>query len=129
MRIAKGDDWKTEPMPSASTKIALEKLYSQEEFDRITAGVIPEQMEDKWFIFYEAPWIYLHRSWTGFCIFKVRFEVVGDSVKIAEVQVNRDPAEYSNTDDKRNASMLLILLNSLSGRDVRNEMLRYIKGQ
>ncbi|MEH1793593.1 hypothetical protein [Nostoc sp.] len=129
MRIAKRDDWKTEPMPSASTKIALEKLYSQEEFDRITAGVIPEQMEDKWFIFYEAPWIYLHRSWTGFCIFKVRFEVVGDSVKIAEVQVNRDPAEYSNTDDKRNASMLLILLNSLSGRDVRNEMLRYIKGQ
>ncbi|MEH1893896.1 MAG: hypothetical protein V7K94_01005 [Nostoc sp.] len=124
MQIAKRDDWKTEPMPSASTKIALEKLYSQEEFDRITAGVIPEQMEDKWFIFYEAPWIYLHRSWTGFCIFKVRFEVVGDSVKIAEVQVNRDPAEYSNTDDKRNASMLLILLNSLSGRDVRNEMLR-----
>ncbi|OYE00476.1 hypothetical protein [Nostoc sp. 'Peltigera membranacea cyanobiont' 232] len=129
MRIAKRDDWKTEPMPSASTKIALEKLYSQEEFDRITAGVIPEQMEDKWFIFYEAPWIYFHRSWTGFCIFKVRFEVVGDSVKIAEVQVNRDPAEYSNTDDKRNASMLLILLNSLSGRDLRNEMLRYIKGQ
>ncbi|MEH2216833.1 MAG: hypothetical protein V7K72_06785 [Nostoc sp.] len=43
--------------------------------------------------------------------------------------LNRDPAEYSNTDDKRNASMLLILLNSLSGRDVRNEMLRYIKGQ
>ncbi|MEH2094588.1 hypothetical protein [Nostoc sp.] len=129
MRIAKRDDWKTEPMPSASTNITVEKLYSQEEFDRITAGVIPEQMEDKWFIFYEAPWMYLHRSWTGFCIFKVRFEVVGDSVKIAEVQVNRDPAEYSNTDDKRNASMLLILLNSLSGRDVRNEMLRYIKGQ
>ncbi|MEH2215628.1 MAG: hypothetical protein V7K72_00570 [Nostoc sp.] len=90
MRIAKRDDWKTEPMPSESTKIALEKLYSQEEFDRITAGVIPEQMEDKWFIFYEAPWIYLHRSWTGFCIFKVRFEVVGDSVKIAEVQVRNE---------------------------------------
>ncbi|MEH2077262.1 MAG: hypothetical protein V7K57_23160 [Nostoc sp.] len=129
MRIAKRDDWKTESMPSASTNITVEKLYSQEEFDRITAGVIPEQMEDKWFIFYEAPWVYLHRNWTGFCIFKVRFEVVGDSVKIAKVYVNRDPEQYSNTDHERDASMLSILLDSRARRDVRNEMLGYIKGQ
>ncbi|MEH1818346.1 MAG: hypothetical protein V7L31_04480 [Nostoc sp.] len=118
MQIAKRNDWKTEPMPSTSTNITLEKVYSQEEFDRIAAGVIPEQMEDKWFIFYEAPWLYLHRSWTGFCIFKVHFEVIAESVKIAEVQVNRDPEEYSNTDDERDASMLRILLDSRSERDV-----------
>ncbi len=129
MRIAKRDDWKTQPMPSASTKIALEKFYSQEEFDRIAAGLIPEQMEDKWFIFYEAPWLYLHRSWTGFCIFKVRFEVVGESVKIAEVEVNREQGQQLNTDHERDASMLGILLDSRARRDVRNEMLGYIKGQ
>ncbi|MEH2197065.1 hypothetical protein [Nostoc sp.] len=129
MRIAQRDDWKTEPMPSASTNITVEKLYSQEEFDRITAGVIPEQMEDKWFIFYEAPWLYLHRSWTGFCIFKVRFEVVGESVKIAEVEVNREQGQQLNTDHERDASMLSILLDSRARRDVRNEMLGYIKGQ
>ena len=129
MRIAKRNDWKTEPMPSVSKNIMLEKVYSQEEFDRIAAGVIPEQMEDKWFIFYEAPWLYLHRSWTGFCIFKVRFEVVAENVKIAEVQVNRDPAQYSNTDDERDASMLGILLDSRSERDVRSQMLGYIKAQ
>ncbi|MBN3894455.1 MAG: hypothetical protein HWQ41_04030 [Nostoc sp. NOS(2021)] len=116
-------------MPSASTNITVEKLYSQEEFDRIAAGVIPEQMEDKWFIFYEAPWLYLHRSWTGFCIFKVRFEVVGESVKIAEVHVNRDPAQQMNTDDERDASMLGILLDSRAKRDVRNQMIRFIKGE
>ncbi|MHC5777798.1 MAG: hypothetical protein ACYTXP_28835 [Nostoc sp.] len=33
-------------MPSASTNITVEKFYSQEEFDRIAAGVIPEQMEE-----------------------------------------------------------------------------------
>ncbi|MEH2240617.1 hypothetical protein [Nostoc sp.] len=118
MRITQRNDWKTEPMPSTSTNITVEKLYSQEEFDRITAGVIPEQMEDKWFIFYEAPWVYLHRSWTGLCIFKVRFEVVGENVKIAEVQVNRDPAQYSNTDDERDASLLRILLDLRVERDV-----------
>ncbi len=129
MPIAKRNDWKTEPMPSVSKNITLEKVYSQEEFDRIAFGVIPEQMEDKWFIFYEAPWLYLHRSWTGFCIFKVRFEVVAENVKIAEVQVNRDPAQYSNTDDKRDASMLGILLDSRSERDVRSQMLGWIKSQ
>ncbi|MHC5722873.1 MAG: hypothetical protein ACYTXY_01725, partial [Nostoc sp.] len=106
-------------MPSASTNIMVEKFYSQEEFDRIAAGVIPEQMEDKWFIFYEAPWVYLHRSWTGFCIFKVRFEVVGESVKIAEVYVNRDPTQQMNIDDEHHASMLRILLDSRAKRDVR----------
>ncbi|MEH2208810.1 MAG: hypothetical protein V7K53_32865 [Nostoc sp.] len=127
MRIAKRNDWKTELMPSVSKNITLEKVYSQEEFDRIAAGVIPEQMEDKWFIFYEAPWLYLHRSWTGFCIFKVRFEVVAENVKIAQVEVNRDPAQYSNTDDERDASMLAILLDSRSERDVRSQMLGWIK--
>ncbi|MEH2305704.1 hypothetical protein [Nostoc sp.] len=129
MRIAKRDDWKTEQMPSASTNLTVEKVYSQEEFNRITAGVIPEQMEDKWFIFYEAPWLFLHRSWTGFCIFKVRFEVVGESVKIAEVYVNRDPAQQLNTDHERDVSMLEILLDSRAKRDVRNQMLGYIKGE
>ncbi|MDZ8024862.1 MAG: hypothetical protein RMX97_09290 [Nostoc sp. DedQUE11] len=120
MRIAQRDDWKTEPMPCPSTNITLEKVYSQQEFERITAGVIPEHMENKWFIFYEAPWLYLHRSWTGLCIFQVRFEVVGESVKIAEVQVNRDPAQYSNTDYKYDVSMLEMLLDYLV-----NNRLRY----
>ncbi|MEH2080104.1 MAG: hypothetical protein V7K89_08840 [Nostoc sp.] len=129
MQIAKRNDWKTEPMPFISTNITLEKVYSQEEFNRIAAGVIPEQMEDKWFIFYEAPWLYLHRSWTGFCIFKVCFEMVTEGVKITQVQVNRDAAQYSNTDDEGDASMLEILLDSQVERDVRNQMLGYIKGQ
>ncbi|MEH2071084.1 MAG: hypothetical protein V7K47_23495 [Nostoc sp.] len=114
MPIAKRDDWKTEPMPSVSTNITVEKLYSQQEFDRIAAGIIPQQMEDKWFIFYEAPWLYLHRSWTGFCIFKVRFEIVGESFKIAQAEVNRNPAEYSNTDDERDVSLLETLLDLLA---------------
>jgi hypothetical protein len=73
MKIAKRDDWKTEPLPDISKSIAIDLNYSKSEFDRIVIGNIPEEMEDKWFVFYEDPWLYLHRSWTGFCIFKVRF--------------------------------------------------------
>ncbi|MBD2615526.1 MAG: hypothetical protein RMY62_007705 [Nostoc sp. ZfuVER08] len=119
MQIAKRNDWKTEPMPSAFTNIMLEKVYSQQQFERIAAGIIPQQMEDKWFIFYEAPWLYLHRSWTGLCIFQVRFEVVGENVKIAEVQVNRDPTQYSNMDYTNDTSMLEMLLDSLLQKRLR----------
>lgn len=31
-------------------------------------GPIPQQTEDKWFIFYENDWLYFHDSWTGFGI-------------------------------------------------------------
>jgi ribosomal protein S17E len=59
----------------------------------------------------------------------VRFQVVGESVKIAEVHVNRDPAQQLNTDHERDASLLGILLDSRAKRDVRNQILGYIKGE
>jgi hypothetical protein len=116
-------------MPSASKTIGLDRLYSQEEFDRIAAGCIPGKMEDKWFIFYEDSWLYLHRSWTGFCIFKVRFESGAEGMKVIEVHVNQDPAQHTEVDDRRNATRLGILLDSRASRDVRSQMIDYIKGQ
>jgi len=34
-------------------------------------------MEDKWFIFLEDDWLYLHRSWTGTCVYKVQHHISG----------------------------------------------------
>src|SRR5262249_61512865 len=68
MRIATRSDWKTQPMPAENERIALERDYSIEEFDRLRAGLVPQEMEDRWFIYFEDPWLFLHRSWTGFCI-------------------------------------------------------------
>jgi hypothetical protein len=75
---AKREDWKTEPFPEATVNLALERIYSTAEFAQIAQGCVPQQMEDKWFIFYEAPWLFLHRSWTGYCIYQVRFEPVAE---------------------------------------------------
>jgi hypothetical protein len=127
MKIAQRDDWKTEPLPSASKLIAFERSYSKSEFEKIIVGTIPEVMEDKWFVFYEAPWLYLHRSWTGFCVFKVRFEVFDDSVQINEVWVNRYPEQYKETDDSRDRNLLEILLDYRAGYDTRNQTISYVK--
>jgi hypothetical protein len=124
---AQRGDWKTEPMPSSSKLIAVNEVYTSTDFEYIMAGVIPREMEDKWFAFYEKPWLYVHRSWTGYCIFKVRFEVVEEIVGISEVWVNRDAEQYTETDDLRDRNFLLTLLRGWSKYDNREQMLNYVK--
>lgn len=46
---------------------------SHEEFRRIKQGFLPQGMEDKWFIYYEAPFLYLHRSWTGEPFYRLKW--------------------------------------------------------
>ena len=76
-RIAKRDDWKAIVMPDSRSTIAITRQYSDREFGRLSAGLIPREMEDKWFIYYEEPDLYLHRSWTGYCVYQVRFHPDG----------------------------------------------------
>ena len=63
--VATRTSWKTLPLPEARVAVDFTASCTKEEFQRIRRGLIPREMEDKWFIFYEEPWLYLHRSWTG----------------------------------------------------------------
>ena len=107
------DSWKINPLPEARKALNVQKTYSLGEFARIESGLIPLEMEQKWFIFFEDRWLYLHRSWTGYCIFKVRFSPKRDQYEIAEVWANRDSEQYTQTDDKADAELLLILIDQL----------------
>jgi hypothetical protein len=114
--IATRGDWKTAPLPSARKSLLFDGSYTSAEFERIKEGLIPESMDDKWFVFFEEPWLHLHRSWTGFCIYQVRFEPAGEGVRVAEVLANREPDQYGETDDTRDMLMLAVLLDGRAGR-------------
>jgi len=87
-------------------------------------------MEDKWFTFYEEPWLHLHRSWSGFCIYQVQFELIATgSYRVAQVIVNRDPEQYKGTDDKADALLLAVLLDGDAGRDTGDAWKRYLASQ
>jgi hypothetical protein len=126
---AKRDDWKNTPLPEARASIECDRSFSAAEFRRIKEGLIPEEMEDKWFAFYEAPWLYLHRSWTGCCVFQVRFEPAGRRVRVAESLVNREPEQYTGTDDTSDSLWLSLLLDEFAGRDAEPAMERYLAWQ
>ena len=52
--------------------------------------MIPESFDERWFAFYEDGWLYLHRSWTGCCVFQLRIEQEADGYVVREALFNRD---------------------------------------
>lgn len=111
------NDWKAAPLPTARTSITFDRTYSADEFARIQEGHVPQRMEDKWFAFYEEPWLYLHRSWTGYAVYQVRFESVDGGGRVADVLVSRDSEQYRSTDGAFDALVLAIVLDGYAGRD------------
>ena len=103
-------------MPEANRSLNVERQYSNLEFERLTAGRFPECMEDKWFVYYEEPWLSLHRSWTGHCVFRVRFALSGNGVSVTETIVNRDTSQYTRSDDGHDVLRVCRLMDQWAGR-------------
>ena len=105
--------WKIERMPNARALIPFDRQFSSEDYERLKFGLIPEEMEDRWFIFMEGGWLFFHRSWTGYCIYQVRFERENDHCKIVEAWVNRDRRQYSQESMEKDQRLLNDLLDCL----------------
>lgn len=113
MKAAKPTDWKTKSLPSKRTSIRLDRTLSSKEMQRIRLGLVPVQMEDKWFIYWKNNALFFHRSWTGFCIYVVRFATEGENCRMIEADVNRNPEQYTETNDERDAEMISYLVDVL----------------
>jgi len=83
------------------------------EMQRVRRGLVPEQMEDKWFIYWKDDAVYFHRSWTGFCIYIVRFVEDGTAWNMFEVLVNRDAEQHAEVNEESDAEMVNYLVDVL----------------
>ena len=92
-RIARRGDWKNRPMPDRHETFVLRRSFSEEEMEALRCGNIPQGMEDKWFWYMEGTTLWAHRSWTGYCIYRIDFKEDDDHL----VTVNRDPEQYGCT--------------------------------
>src|SRR5258708_3375907 len=105
------ESWKSLPMPATKKELVFGRHFTEQEFERISLGVIPKQMDDKWFIFLEDLQLNFHRSWTGHCIYQVRFDKKGEEFLVAEAWVNRGE-EYRNSDDNYDVALLSFLIDN-----------------
>ncbi len=49
-------------------------------------------MEDKWFIYFDEPYLYFHRSWTGDAVYRVALGPKDSGVTVAEALWDSSPS-------------------------------------
>lgn len=107
--IASRTSWKNLPIDNPK-RIDIHLQFTAEQFTKLTAGLIPEEMEDKWFVFFENNWLFFHRSWTGYGYYKAQIIKKQDFYIINEFWTERNQEKYQNDDDQADIQILTYLI-------------------
>lgn len=98
-----------QPMPQLP-----ERIWSDEDWERIRRGYAARDMDEKWNVFAEGEVVFLHRSWTGRGVFEATFAPVDEGGwRIARAVVERDPKRYRNSDDAYDCLMLELVISAI----------------
>ena len=105
--------WPNKPMPDGSKVLEIEGTYSRDEYVTISQGFIPQSAKDKWFIYLEDQWLYIHRSTSGSCIFMLKLVVQEDYYATPTLLVNNDPQQFNSQNDEYNVTLVAYLVDNL----------------
>lgn len=108
--------------PKEMRLVPYQREFSSAEYKNLRRGVIPGSMDDKWFIFAEGPWVEFHRSWTGFCVFRIRLERSRDKWQVAEFWVNSDRNQYNPENEQSVLNEIDRVLDSLCREKTTREL-------
>jgi len=118
--IATKTSWENFPIDNPK-EIAINLFFTYKQFSKLTKGLIPQVMEDKWFIYFEHDELYFHRSWTGIGIYRAKLTKEGNGYSIKEFWAERNPEKYKNEDDNYDIENFSFLIaRGLLGIDVNN---------
>lgn len=114
MQAATPTSWKTKPLPAQRERGALVRQFSAAELVLLRLGLIPRDMDDRWFIYLADNTLHFHRSWTGHEIFQLPLTPTPDGgAAAATFWVSRDPAEYRGTSAEADRDTLASLIDRL----------------
>lgn len=116
-KVATKESWNIEPMPEKHTTIPMDESIPSAAMGIVKYGHIPDAMEDHWFMYCDEATIRYYRSWTGFCIYVAKYEDDGETCRITELTVNREPEQYTCTDKEHDAALFMALLTEEYGGD------------
>jgi hypothetical protein len=94
------------PMPAQQITVSLDRVFSKDEAALLKLGFLPQEMQDKWFIYFENNLLYFHRSWSGYCIYQAYCTQEGDTLSMTYALVNRDPEQYQEAYAERDQEMI-----------------------
>lgn len=110
---AREDSWKTEPAGPVR-RVDYRDEFTDHEFEQLSVGLIPQQMEDKWFMHFDGLTAHLHRSWTGQHVYRIDFAPEPGGFTVGQAWVATHAAQ-----GQLDAALLRFLLRGLVlGQDV-----------
>ena len=114
---ASAASWKRIPFTEGAP-LPYRSTFSDRQLLRLQGGLIPREMEDKWFIYYDAPHLFFHRSWTGQPVYRLALAATARGADVAEALWSTELAGSADDGDKAYQAQLLdfLLSNLLLGQ-------------
>lgn len=128
-KVATKGSWNIKPMPDKHITISMNETIPSAAMRVVKYGHIPDAMEDHWFMYCDETAIRYFRSWSGFCIYEAKYVEDGDTCKITELTVNRDPEQYGGTDIEHDVALFMALLTDEYGGDAKHYWNQALKNQ
>lgn len=94
---ATADRWTRVPF-SAGLAIPYEDRFTEAEYKRLREGLVPREMEDKWFIYFDEPYLFFHRSWTGKSVYRLKLSADADGANVTEALCGSDVLDLTGAD-------------------------------
>jgi len=116
--IATKKSWDNRPIKQPK-KIKVNLSFTKQQYSALCRGFVPQEMEDKWFIYHEDDWLYFHHSWVHCGIYRARLVKKRNGVAIEEFEVERHPKIYRNEDEEDVVIFATLIANLLLRVDVR----------
>jgi len=91
---ASSTSWKRKPF-NEGVPLRFQAAFDNGQFARLRVGLVPREMEDKWFIYYEEPHLFLHRSWTGEPVYRLTLSSGQEGAEVTEALWSKDLADAS----------------------------------
>lgn len=127
MKIASKNKMNTSPMTNPK-KLDVSIFLNNEQLQKLKLGLIPNEMEDKWFAYFNCEYIHFHRSWTGYEIFKAKVNTTDKGCQINEFWVEQNLDKYNEQIDEINISNFKSHIDYLSNRHIDNPIKNGIWG-
>lgn len=103
--------------PSQFAEADIDISLNSQELEVLSKGIFARAMEDKWNLFVIDEFLYLSRSWTGYCIYKVSIKKRVRGATLQELKVSRNYEQYTSKDLKVDIDRFKRILQSFLKRE------------
>jgi len=112
--------WKACPPTGPLDEIDYTDTFDREEWNALQQGLVPLDMDDRWFLFCEGTTLYCHRSWTGKLIYRIEFDLTQTGgAAVAKAEVIQVHHEGKQVHSEKDAALLAYLIRSVClGQDL-----------